>query len=359
MLKSIKYNWIWNKSFDSLFIILPQFIGLFLLILFQSFFQSHNLTIPLTAWVILILGIDVSHVYSTLFRTYFDKQSWKQNSNTLILIPFVGLVLGILVYSMGAIYFWRLLAYLAVFHFIRQQYGFVRLYSKSLTLPSWSAQIDKISVYGFTIIPILIWHFTGMKNFNWFIDGDFFYFENTYLKNGAQYLFFILLIIYIGKEIYSLFHHESFSLPKFLFMMGTALSWYIGIVLYNGDLIFTLLNVVSHGIPYIALVWYFGYKNYKSSDENPLLSKLFKFKYLILFASCLLVFAYFEEGIWDSLVWNEHKTIFKMFSYFKPISEDYLVFIIPFLTLPQWTHYVLDGFIWKIGNDNFYWKKIG
>jgi hypothetical protein len=43
-------------------------------------------------------------------------------------------------------------------------------------------------------------------------------------------------------------------------MVGTLISWYIGIVHYNNDLIFTFLNVVTHGIPYMALVWMYNTK---------------------------------------------------------------------------------------------------
>jgi len=338
-------------------IILPQWIGLILLLIFQPIFLQYSEKIPLWAWVILILFIDVSHVYSTLFRTYFDVNSWKANTNTLLLIPFSGLLIGIFLYSIDGLIYWRFLAYLAVFHFIRQQYGFIRLYSRQSKEPAWNLKTDQRMVYAFTIIPILIWHFSGPKNFNWFVENDFIYIQNQWFKIGLQIVWYVLFVSYIVKEIWIFKHYKEWSLPRFLFMLGTAFSWFIGIVVCNGDLAFTTLNVVSHGIPYIALVWFFGVKNYQNKPSTPVLSKIFSIKYVAVFITVLILFAYLEEGLWDGLIWRENAFIFGIFYQFPRIDETWLSFIIPLLALPQWTHYVLDGFIWKIGNQNFYWKK--
>jgi len=56
------------------------------------------------------------------------------------------------------------------------------------------------------------------------------------------------------------------------------------------------------------------------------------------------------------LIWKEHGSIFAMFSSLPKIgNEQILSLLVPLLALPQSTHYVLDGFIWKIkkaGNPN-------
>jgi len=56
---------------------------------------------------------------------------------------------------MDVIFFWRAMAYLAVFHFVRQQYGFLRLYSRQ-EIPSISTKIDSITIYFTTITPYFI-----------------------------------------------------------------------------------------------------------------------------------------------------------------------------------------------------------
>ena len=39
------------------------------------------------------------------------------------------------------------------------------------------------------------------------------------------------------------------------------------------------------------------------------------------------------------------------------MPDKALAFIVPLLALPQVTHYILDGFIWKIRKDEFKWNN--
>jgi hypothetical protein len=68
------------------------------------------------------------------------------------------------------------------------------------------------------------------------------------------------MVTYATRELRQWQRTRTFNVPRNLLLAGTLVSWYVGIVLFNGDLIFTLLNVVSHGIPYLALVWAGGPK---------------------------------------------------------------------------------------------------
>ncbi|RYF92067.1 MAG: hypothetical protein EOO02_25250 [Chitinophagaceae bacterium] len=210
------------------------------------------------SWVLLVLLIDVAHVYSTLYRTYFDPVSYKERKALLLAIPFVGFIVGMLIYSISPLMFWRILAYVAVFHFIRQQYGFLRIYSRREKQSESSRLIDSVTIYSATIYPIIYWHLSGPKNFNWFVEGDFIYADLPWLRSILGVVFFAILVLYLIKEIFVITKTRHFNIPKNLVVLGTSLSWYFGIVYYNGDLTFTLLNVVSHGIPYMALIWLHG-----------------------------------------------------------------------------------------------------
>ena len=121
--------WIGKPVTDIVFILLPPFISLFLIILFPSIFQD-NKEMPELGWLLLVLLIDVAHVYSTLYRTYFDPKALTQQRSLLWAIPFFSFVAGVLLYSIDHMLFWRMLAYVAVFHFVRQQYVFMRVYSR-------------------------------------------------------------------------------------------------------------------------------------------------------------------------------------------------------------------------------------
>ncbi|HTK37437.1 MAG TPA: hypothetical protein VL325_03000, partial [Pyrinomonadaceae bacterium] len=87
---------------------------------------------PEWTWVSAVLLIDVAHVWSTSFRVYFDKEELKRRLWLYLLVPVFGYALGVALYSEGALTFWKVLALVAVFHFERQQYGWVALYRRKL-----------------------------------------------------------------------------------------------------------------------------------------------------------------------------------------------------------------------------------
>ena len=353
-----KLSWIHSAWFDVAFILSPPFLCLLLIALFPDFFQ-FNESEPEWIWLILVVCIDVGHVYSTIYRTYFDKQIIQQNKTLFYLSPLLIYITGVVLYSFHPIAFWRAMAYLAVFHFIRQQYGFMRLYSRNENNVI-AKRIDAITIYACTIYPLLYWHFSGKQLFNWFVEGDFIYFNIPSAIPVLTILYVIILTIYFIKEIYLFVKHSTFNLPKNMLLIGTAISWYFGIVYFKGDLTFTLLNVVSHGIPYYALVWAHGNKKSQSTEvHSSWLKKFFKPSYVLIFLFVLFLLAYAEELIWDGFIWKEHFLVFPS-SHLMPDITDSKIFMticVPLFALPQLLHYFIDGFIWKIKNDQFNWAK--
>ena len=339
-------NWLGNKKIEVLFILLPSFVSCFLVIFFTDYF-SANQALSNLWWIVLVLGIDVSHVYSTLFRTYFDKNKFNENRDLFVFTPTICLIVGIILYAIQPLLFWRILAYLAVFHFMRQQYGFMRLYSRNEPKNTIHSLLDKIVIYSAVVYPILFWHTQADREFSWFIEGDFLIVYSPTITRMLSYLYFLILGFWLANTAFLLIKKQIWNTPKFLIITGTILSWYIGIVAYNGDLVFTLLNVVSHGIPYIALVWLFAKKEHQL-NSSPILSNLGKPIGIIIFIGVILTFAYLEEGLWDSLIWRERLSYFGVFNKLPPIQDTLLLnILVPLLSLPQATHYVLDAFIWK------------
>ncbi len=129
--------------------------------------------------------------------------------------------------------------------------------------------------------------------------------------------------------------------------MATAAAWGTGIIIFNGDLTFTLINIISHGIPYMALIWIYQYrKRANKVHVGNLFLGFFQLKYVPLYVLALVAFAYGEECIWDWFVWREHANIFG--AVYIPASATALVILVPLLTMPQVTHYVLDAYIWRV-----------
>ena len=340
-------NWLYSPAFDSLFILFPPFAALIAVILMPARYRQ-TADMPVMGWVIFILLIDVAHVYSTLYNTYFDRQRFSRYKSLYLGIPVFCYCAGVCLHLLGGMVFWRMLAYLAVFHFIRQQYGFVRLYSRKEQQAYWAGMVDTIAIYSATLYPLLYWHFTPGRNFNWFVAGDFGQFTSSVIKELALVAYLIIIAAYLVKEAIIAAKTRHINIPKNLVIIGTTVSWYCGIVLFNGDMAFTALNVVAHGIPYMALVWAMTRKPASTGSPQAVQKSLFNKYNILVFLGSLFLFSYIEEGLWDGMVWREHTGIFHWFTTL-PIIENHwaLSFLVPLLSLPQSTHYVLDGFIWR------------
>ncbi len=368
----IPQPWLSSAKFDIVAVIAPAFVSSLLVLIFRQQLTDSP-TLPLWAWVSIVLMVDVAHVYATLFRTYLSPRALHRNATLLIAIPISCWGVGCLLYSINGLLFWRVLAYLAVFHFIRQQYGFTAIYSRKdppeVRKYGW---IDRLVVYSATIYPLLFWHTHLPRKFDWFIEGDFI----SGLPEVASALGFAVYVaaatIYISKELWVFKSSGFFNVPKNLLIVGTALSWWVGIITVNSDFAFTLTNVLSHGIPYMGLIWL--YQRPTERKESPLSTEscaekptalenkltactTFILSSLPIFVAFLILLAYLEEGFWDGFVWREHSQLFNAFWHLPAIIDPtILAFLIPLLALPQSTHYVLDGFIWRVKDRSSIWS---
>jgi hypothetical protein len=338
--------WLHSAIFDMVFIVLPGFMALAVTFLLPDVYKTTDTT-SLAGWVVLILLIDVAHVYSTLFRTYMDRERLAKNRVLYTIVPVACYATSVLLYALGPLVFWRVLAYLAVYHFVRQQYGFMRLYARQDSRPDAYMRIDSVAIYAATLYPLVYWHCTPGRNFNWFVAGDFIIQDLALVRQLAGYGYIGIIGTYLLKELVSYRQFRTFNLPKNLIIAGTCMSWYFGIVYFNGDMVFTLLNVVAHGVPYMALIWMYRQKEAGYPVTSIVSRRLPQFT-LLFFLLTIVAFAYLEEGLWDGLVWKEHSQIFGIFQALPMVhSKELLALLVPLLSLPQTTHYVLDGYIWK------------
>jgi hypothetical protein len=337
-MKHFYFPWVMNLRFDFFFIFLPVFFVLSLFLFFPNV-RSETKELSTFSWVILVLCIDVSHVWSTLFRTYLHSENFNRDRNILLVIPFLVWIVGVIIYSLGGHYFWTFVAYLAVFHFIRQQYGFMRLYSRGENRPKIETIIDDVLIHILPLYPVVYWHTHLPRNFSWMMEGDFILGLSLTWERIFFFLYCISILFYLVKAIKNVLQGIPFNVPKNLLILSTALNWYVGIVYFNSDLAFTLTNVVAHGIPYLALIW-----SQEKKDQKRFLNWFSGF----IFVGIILLFAYGEEALWAGFIWREHLEVFSFFSYLPEVSDSAtLALLVPLLTVPQATHYVLDGIIWK------------
>lgn len=330
--------WMHSARFDSLAILLPPFAAVALVGLLQMFWPQ-SLQQPLTPeiWLLTVVGIDVAHVYSTIFRSYARRSMWQRRPALLVLVPLIGFTLSCLLYRYDATVFWRCLAYLAVFHFVRQPYGLMRYYQRGERCTA----LDRLAIYTASVYPLLVWHLGSPRVFGWFMEGDLIVHQAPAL---VPFIHAVAALIAVAYGLQEWRQRLRFNGQKNLIVSGTALAFASGIMIWNSDVAFTLTNVISHGVPYMAMIWlYNGRKALASFAFSPW-----------LFLGGLFLLAYAEEGFWDAWVWKDHAGIFPWFAQsWMPVADQALLWIVPLLALPQLTHYVLDGFIWRLrGTDS-------
>jgi hypothetical protein len=170
--------------------------------------------------------------------------------------------------------------------------------------------------------------------------------------------------LYILKELVLFKKNGTLNIPKNLIVLGTALSWWVAIVGINSDFSFTMINVISHGVPYMALIWIYHHHLNGEAEGNGSKSALdyrFSLRVVLAWAPAFLLllcfFAYIEEGFWAGFVWREHLEVFRPFAALPTITDaNWLALLVPLLALPQSAHYVLDGFIWRVKDRTSSWS---
>ena len=331
-------KWLFSREIDLSVFLGSAVVSLLLLVLGWRIGILNDES-PEWTWVSAVLLIDVAHVWATSFRVYFDAEEFKRRVWLYSLVPIFGYAVGVALYSEGELVFWKALALTAVFHFVRQQYGWVALYRRKLGETSdWTWWIDTAAVYLATIYPLAFWMTRLPRNFEWFVQNDFIGLPRI-VETILFPLYVSALTAYFAKSIYLYFAKGFLNIGKDIIVATTAVCWYVGIVYFNSDYAFTVTNVIIHGVPYFALIYFYA----RSRRENA--SRFYRTisANWLVFLATLWALAYTEELFWHRGVWHEKEWLFGA----DWSLENLKVYLVPLLALPQLTHYVLDGFIWR------------
>jgi hypothetical protein len=294
---------------------------------------------PDWTWITAVLLIDIAHVWSTSFRVYFDTEEFKRRAWLYTLVPVFGYLVGVALYSEGELVFWRVLALVAVFHFVRQQYGWVALYRrKSGETSRLTWWIDAAAVYLATVYPLAFWMTNLPRKFEWFVADDFFALP-ALIETVLFPVYVLALGAYFAKSIYLYFAEGFSNIGKDIVVATTAVCWYVGIVFFNSDYAFTVTNVIIHGVPYFALIYFYAKR------RRPAASRAYQklSANWLVFLATLWALAYLEELFWHRGVWHDKNWLFGA----NWELGNLKIFLVPLLAIPQLTHYVLDGFIWR------------
>lgn len=298
------------------------------------------------AWLALVVGVDVAHVYATLYRTWLDPAARAARGRLLVAVPVAVAAACAALHTASAALFWTAMAYLAVFHFVRQQVGVASLYRlrEGLSTRTADARIERAALYAVTLFPVIWWHVHLPRPFQWFVEGDFL----TGMPRAALWPAGLATAAILTAHVAARLRSGRWSPGRDLWLLTTAAVWGGGVILARGDLAFTASNVLMHGVPYLALVAWTAGRQWARTGRGAIAPVWFRPAAAPLYLAPLLGLALLEEGLWDALAWHDNAWLFGGWD--APAWAAALA--VPLLSVPQVTHYVLDGFIWKMGPQN-------
>jgi hypothetical protein len=302
---------------------------------------------PPGLWLAAVVGVDVAHVWSTAYRVYADPAELRRRPALYLGAPALAYAVGVALHLRSPLLFWRVLAYAAVFHFVRQQYGWVMLYRRRAGERDRVGRlVDGAAVYAATVYPLLSWHASLPRRFHWFLPGDFLAGLPPIVPRVAGVLYAVIAAVYVARAIAAA-RRGFVAWGKHLVVGSTALCWWLGIVAFDSDFVFTVTNVLIHGVPYFVLVYRWGRGRF--AGERGAAAAVFRAG-VPAFYGLLVAIAFVEEGVWDVAVWHDHPGFFGALA-LSPGALG-LAVIVPLLALPQAVHYLLDAFVWKVHRGN-------
>jgi|ETNmetMinimDraft_25_1059894.scaffolds.fasta_scaffold31884_1 hypothetical protein len=344
-------RWIVSERFDLAILLIP--FAASLASLFALRFQRE--AVPLWAFLILIVAFDVSHVWATVYVTYFDREVFRRR-RLLFLLPLpVSFLIAYRLHIHSPSLYWSLLAYVAIYHFIKQQWGFIALYkARAGERHRFDYYLDKWTLWAGSLGPVLLWHASPARQFDWFNAGEFFIVRiDPELKPDIVLIMATFAATYFLRQVFLALGRKEFNLGKNLWMLFSWISWIVGIGLADHALISAAFLNLFHGIPFLALVWYRCNRRWegRTKGPSPLLAWLSQRRNWIAFYLVVLGLALIEESFWDGMVWHEYLP--SLLGIKAPeLSAQALSFWVALLSLPQIIHYFLDAWIWKLDGSN-------
>lgn len=328
-------GWLVGPGFDGLWMVGPAFAVSALALVLPEDLELGGL-----GWLLIVVGIDVAHVWSTLYRTYADPGLWARHRRLLVGAPVVAALGALALVPLGELGFWRALAYFAAFHFVRQHVGVGLLYRARSGEPMVgpAALWERAALYAGPLVALAWWHASLPRGFAWFLPGDF-----VAVPRGVAHAASVAGAIAVLGHLSQRVREQRTSWARDLWWLGGSLAWLVGVVATNGDLPFTLTNVVSHGVPYVALVGWTAGRQWQVAGRGAFSARWFTAAGLPALIGLPIALALAEEALWDWTVWGEHPEWFGEAA----VDASLTPVAAALLSVPQLTHYLLDGFIWK------------
>jgi hypothetical protein len=319
-----------SPLFDSLFFIGSPLIAIAVVLGAWQFFPAT------TVEGHVLLYMAVGHHVPTFFRAYGDPDEFARNRMRLLLIPVLvlGLVGGLSLLGARTLY---LLFIWDQFHFVRQHYGFMRIYdAKNASTESGRLNLDLwlcFAAFAFIIASSDFYAFVYTVHFDDLAIG-FPAWIGPLLWWGSGGLTLVLGVLYVGNLFRRMVRGQPISLLKLLIFATTYGTWYFAYVVLDNETLSYPISSFFHCFQYDALAWYYNRK--KASSLDPKQGNRV-FRYL-----------HSGRGLWLYLL--------SIFGY-GFLSQQGLAIapgvVIAINRVTAVLHYYFDGFIWRVRRADF------
>lgn len=279
--------------------------------------------------------VDTSHVYATLWRTWFSKDEMKRAAKIHLLLPVIILLVCFSWCYFGLPYFWTAVLYLTVFHHIRQYYGVYR-WSESLNLPKGSDFSNEL--YALTTLPFIGYHFRSDIVYQGFFVPD------DMLRLPNQMLFYavwVTIIISLASIVFKIFKSYQTRTIRVPTLSTVLIPSFIHIFCFmiSTNFFLSLLPVLAiHGMTYYHLTALAKQRTNAGIWQHYRLG-------LTLIILISIMFGISEHFFTDIYIDLNN-------------SQDYrghflLALGAAFVTTPAIYHYIIDGILWKHTHPEF------
>lgn len=337
--------WLVSPAFDTALVLGPVLFAFAAL----WWVPALGLDRPLWAYLLFIVSFDVAHVWATGYLTYFDPQALARRRALLTALPVACFGASFALHAASPTLFWTVLAYVAILHFVRQQVGFVSIYrARGSERDVIGRRLDKLAVYTGALGPVALWHADPAERFDWFDSGEAFAMRLPEASMPVISLFMgAVAVAWLAREAHR-WRAGYRNPPKLLWVVATWVAWFAGIRIADNFYVAAAFLNLFHGVPYVALVWLRVRRNPELQGRTrafvPWIARGGRWLvfYLVLFGVALA-----EESLWERFVWLDYAPDL-LGRPLEPAAGIALSFWIAALSLPQVTHYVLDGVLWRM-----------
>eukprot|EP01063_Lacrimia_lanifica_P018734 TRINITY_DN25645_c0_g1_i1.p1 TRINITY_DN25645_c0_g1~~TRINITY_DN25645_c0_g1_i1.p1 ORF type:complete len:394 (+),score=144.63 TRINITY_DN25645_c0_g1_i1:74-1183(+) len=342
-------EWIFSPTLDMWAHLAPIVAGCLLAPFMYAYVPPDSM--PLWGYLIVVVFCDVGHVWGTIFRCYLDTEENSRRWGLYNVAPFVIFAAMLFThYAWSEAYFWMAVGYFALFHFVRQQWGFLCLY-RARKGERDGAALDRFVHTVGAVAPMVVWHADPNRSFDWFMREDPFLIRfPQYMQAVAVSVWLLTLVAYAATTVSKAAGGEGVNRGKVMTMAFCWLTWVIGILLPHKLIAVFFLNMF-HAAPSYMIVFFTSRNKWRARAPPTQAEHLVKaltapgswYLYLAFFVAIALV----EEALWEVFVWRDY---FPQYIDFE-MTRFGTSFFTSLLALPQVVHYFLDAFIWKLDSN--------